>query len=187
MLVAVLSSLVLGGTASAQIPPAKVSYWEANGCERVITRHEYRVAVRRVYRFTSAGGDYRARTVKPRGRRRLSRMRQCSPSRAAHVARLRGVRDRKREWRFHRRIDRATPFGEWSIPPSIVMCESGGSYTAWNKSGSGASGAYQIMSRTWYAHGGGRYASAAAYAPPWAQHLVARRIWFSQGRGAWSC
>lgn len=180
-----LASVTLAGASPSQ--EARPTYWQANGCKQVVNRNEYRRGLRRVYRFSSNGGDYRARPVKPRGRARLARMRQCSPSRGAHVARLRGVRHRKRDWRFHRRIDRATPFGEWAIPGSIVMCESGGNYRAWNHGGSGASGAYQVMSRTWYAYGGGRYASAAAFAPPWAQHIVAGRIWRGQGRGAWAC
>lgn len=93
------------------------------------------------------------------------------------------------EWRFYRYIDRITPYGEWAIPTSIVGCETGYtySYTIWNSSGSGASGAYQIMHGTWLAYGGGRWASHAAYAPPYAQHIVARRVWFGQGRTAWSC
>lgn len=181
-----LASFALAGAPS---PSEEVTaYAQANGCAQVVTRAEYRRAIKRTYRFSHYGGDYRARpTVTNRERRALARMRRCSPTRTAHVARLRGVRQRKRAWRFHRRIDRITPFGEWAIPTSIVMCESHGNYRAWNNGGSGASGAYQIMARTWYAYGGGRYASAAAFAPPWAQHIIASRVWFGQGRAAWSC
>ena len=44
-------------------------------------------------------------------------------------------------------------FGDWAIPESIVMCESGGNFDAVNPS-SGAGGAYQILPSTWEAYGG---------------------------------
>ena len=47
----------------------------------------------------------------------------------------------------------STGSGGYSIPSSIVQCESGGSYSAVNSS-SGAGGAYQIMPSTWQAYGG---------------------------------
>ena len=44
-------------------------------------------------------------------------------------------------------------FGDWAIPESIVMCESGGNFEAVNPS-SGAGGAYQILPSTWELYGG---------------------------------
>ena len=44
-------------------------------------------------------------------------------------------------------------FGDWAIPESIVMCESGGNWGAVNPS-SGAGGAYQILPSTWDLYGG---------------------------------
>ena len=44
-------------------------------------------------------------------------------------------------------------FGDWAIPESIVMCESGGNCEAVNPS-SGAGGAYQILPSTWDLYGG---------------------------------
>ena len=43
--------------------------------------------------------------------------------------------------------------GPYSIPAYIVMCESGGDYSAVNPS-SGAGGAYQILPSTWDLYGG---------------------------------
>lgn len=69
--------------------------------------------------------------------------------------------------------------GNYSIPSSIVMCESGGNYNAYNPSG--ARGAYQIMP--------GTHASICpdlSWSPP-DQDTCAGRIWNEQGRGAWVC
>ena len=43
--------------------------------------------------------------------------------------------------------------GHWAIPQAIVMCESGGNFSAVNSS-SGAGGAYQILPSTWQLYGG---------------------------------
>jgi peptidoglycan hydrolase-like protein with peptidoglycan-binding domain len=73
--------------------------------------------------------------------------------------------------------------GGYSIPSSIVMCESGGNWNAVNPS-SGAGGAYQILPSTWAAYGG---QGLPQDAPPAQQSAIASRIWASQGPGAWSC
>lgn len=71
--------------------------------------------------------------------------------------------------------------GRWSIPSSIVMCESGGNYNAVNGS-SGARGAYQLMPSTYYSHGGDGSWSPAD------QDRVAARVWAGgAGRGQWVC
>lgn len=92
----------------------------------------------------------------------------------------RGAWSKRRDrWAFHRHIDAITPYGEWAIPAYVVMCESGGDYTQWNLGSTSpdrASGAYQIIGPTWRGYGGLEYASKAAYAPAWAQHIVASRI-----------
>lgn len=73
--------------------------------------------------------------------------------------------------------------GKWSIPASIVQCESGGDYRAVNPS-SGAGGAYQILPSTWAAMGGsGRPQDAS----PAEQDRIAAKVWQVQGRGAWVC
>src|SRR4051812_39013292 len=70
--------------------------------------------------------------------------------------------------------------GGYSIPRSIVMCESGGNYNAVNAS-SGARGAYQILPST--------HASVCpglGWSPP-DQDRCAAKVWAVQGRGAWVC
>lgn len=70
--------------------------------------------------------------------------------------------------------------GSYSIPTSIVMCESGGNYGAVNPS-SGAYGAYQILPSTSAAYG-------CDMATPAGQDDCAARIWAGgAGRGQWAC
>lgn len=73
--------------------------------------------------------------------------------------------------------------GPYSIPTYIVMCESGGNYSAVNPS-SGAGGAYQIMPSTWEAYGGTGAPQDASKAE---QDRIAALIWADSGPGAWSC
>jgi septal ring factor EnvC (AmiA/AmiB activator) len=76
-------------------------------------------------------------------------------------------------------------FGDFSIPNSIVMCESGGNYNALNPS-SGAGGAYQFLPST-YKGLGGKYASPNV-APKWEQDRLAAKLWAGgQGAGNWEC
>lgn len=71
----------------------------------------------------------------------------------------------------------------YSIPSSIVQCESGGNWGAVNPS-SGAGGAYQILPSTWAAYGG---TGAPQNASPAEQSAIAAKIYASQGPGAWVC
>jgi peptidoglycan hydrolase-like protein with peptidoglycan-binding domain len=73
--------------------------------------------------------------------------------------------------------------GGYSIPSSIVSCESGGNYSAVNPS-SGAGGAYQILPSTWAAYGGQGLPQDAS---PAEQGAIAAKIYASQGASAWSC
>jgi peptidoglycan hydrolase CwlO-like protein len=74
--------------------------------------------------------------------------------------------------------------GGWTIPSSIVQCESGGQNLPPNSAG--ASGYYQILPSTWKQYGGS--GSAAYQASQAEQNAVAQRIW-SGGSGAsnWVC
>lgn len=74
-------------------------------------------------------------------------------------------------------------FGEWAIPAYIVMCESGGNYSALNPS-SGAGGAYQILPSTWKAYGG---EGLPHQAPKAEQDRIASEIWQRSGPSQWSC
>jgi septal ring factor EnvC (AmiA/AmiB activator) len=73
--------------------------------------------------------------------------------------------------------------GPYSIPTYIVMCESGGNYSALNPS-SGAGGAYQILPSTWELYGG---AGEPQNAPKAEQDRIAAEIWADSGPSAWVC
>jgi peptidoglycan hydrolase CwlO-like protein len=73
--------------------------------------------------------------------------------------------------------------GPYSIPTYIVMCESGGNYSAINPS-SGAGGAYQILPSTWELYGG---EGAPHEAPKAEQDRIAAEIWADSGSSAWVC
>lgn len=62
----------------------------------------------------------------------------------------------------------AHAYGEWEIPTSVVMCESSGSWTAYNRSG--ASGPYQLMPE-WFD------GELAMLQPRSAQHAKAAYLW----------
>jgi Transglycosylase-like domain len=73
--------------------------------------------------------------------------------------------------------------GPYAIPTYIVMCESGGNYSAVNPS-SGAGGAYQILPSTWALYGG---KGAPQDAPKAEQDRIAAEIWADSGGSAWVC
>jgi peptidoglycan hydrolase CwlO-like protein len=73
--------------------------------------------------------------------------------------------------------------GPYSIPAYIVMCESGGNYSAVNPS-SGAGGAYQILPSTWQLYGG---QGEPQNAPKTEQDRIASEIWADSGSSAWVC
>jgi septal ring factor EnvC (AmiA/AmiB activator) len=73
--------------------------------------------------------------------------------------------------------------GDYAIPESIVMCESGGNFGAVNPS-SGAGGAYQILPSTWELYGGHGNPEDAS---PQEQSEIAAQIWADSGAGAWEC
>ncbi|MGN6217319.1 MAG: transglycosylase family protein [Solirubrobacterales bacterium] len=73
--------------------------------------------------------------------------------------------------------------GPYAIPTYIVMCESGGNYSALNPS-SGAGGAYQILPSTWELYGG---KGEPQNAPKAEQDRIAGGIWEDSGPSAWVC
>jgi peptidoglycan hydrolase CwlO-like protein len=73
--------------------------------------------------------------------------------------------------------------GPYSIPAYIVMCESGGNYSALNAS-SGAGGAYQVLPSTWQLYGG---QGEPQNAPKPEQDRIAAEIWADSGSSAWVC
>ena len=77
----------------------------------------------------------------------------------------------------------STAMKDWAIPESIVMCESGGDFSAVNPS-SGAGGAYQILPSTWKLYGGEGLPQDAS---PAEQSRIAALIWADSGGSAWVC
>ncbi len=76
-------------------------------------------------------------------------------------------------------------FGDFAIPQSIVMCESGGNYGAVNPN-SGAGGAYQFLPST-YQGLGGKY-GLPQDAPKSEQDQLAAKLWAGgRGAGNWEC
>jgi septal ring factor EnvC (AmiA/AmiB activator) len=73
--------------------------------------------------------------------------------------------------------------GPYSIPTYIVLCESGGNYSAVNPS-SGAGGAYQVLPSTWELYGG---QGEPQNAPKAEQDRIAAEIWADSGSSAWVC
>lgn len=73
--------------------------------------------------------------------------------------------------------------GPYAIPTYIVMCESGGDYSAVNPS-SGAGGAYQILPSTWELYGGQGEPQNASKTE---QDRIAGEIWADSGTSAWVC
>ena len=73
--------------------------------------------------------------------------------------------------------------GPYAIPTYIVMCESGGDYSALNPT-SGAGGAYQILPSTWELYGGKGEPQNASKAE---QDRIAGEIWEDSGPSAWAC
>jgi hypothetical protein len=73
--------------------------------------------------------------------------------------------------------------GGYSIPESIVECESGGDYSAVNPS-SGAGGAYQFLPSTWASLGG---EGAPQDASPAEQDRLAAKLYAQSGSSPWEC
>jgi septal ring factor EnvC (AmiA/AmiB activator) len=73
--------------------------------------------------------------------------------------------------------------GPYTIPTYIVMCESGGNYSAINPS-SGAGGAYQVLPSTWELYDG---QGEPQNAPKAEQDRIASEIWADSGSSAWVC
>jgi hypothetical protein len=73
--------------------------------------------------------------------------------------------------------------GPYSIPTYIVLCESGGNYSALNPS-SGAGGAYQVLPSTWELYGG---QGEPQNAPKAEQDRIAAEIYADSGTSAWVC
>jgi peptidoglycan hydrolase CwlO-like protein len=130
--------------------------------------------------------------VRDRAEVAAARLDELAASRAASLAQL---KDRIGEWvseieaaEAASRAAAEETVGRWlggpySIPTYIVMCESGGDYSALNPS-SGAGGAYQILPSTWGLYDG---QGAPHEAPKAEQDRIAAEIWTDSGGSAWVC
>ncbi|HEU4598312.1 MAG TPA: transglycosylase family protein [Solirubrobacterales bacterium] len=130
--------------------------------------------------------------VREAARASASRLQSLSAGREASLARL---RTDIAEWVDEIQAARAASeaeaeeeVGRWlggpySIPTYIVMCESGGNYSALNPT-SGAGGAYQILPSTWELYGG---KGLPHEAPKAEQDRIAAEIWADSGGSAWVC
>lgn len=130
--------------------------------------------------------------VRARAEAAAGRLDELAASRAASLAEL---KDRIGEWvgeieaaEAASRAAAEETVGRWlggpyTIPTYIVMCESGGNYSALNPS-SGAGGAYQILPSTWDLYDG---QGAPHEAPKAEQDRIAAEIWADSGGGAWVC
>jgi hypothetical protein len=129
--------------AEAAPPP---TYWQRQGCERKITRGQYRKAQRRVFRYSVVDGHFNARQPREAARKRLARKRQCSGSREEHRHRRKMFAKHKRQFRWVLRIDLLTVAGDYVVSDAVIGCEGGrGGWNVYNTSGSGAAGPYQLM------------------------------------------
>jgi septal ring factor EnvC (AmiA/AmiB activator) len=156
--------------------------------ERVSETHERAVA--HEARLVAARADIAA--VRESAEASAARLRSVSASREATLAELRADIDgwvvEVREARQTSAAEAEEEVGRWlggpySIPTYIVMCESGGNYSALNPS-SGAGGAYQIIPSTWAAYGG---KGEPQNAPKAEQDRIAAEIWADSGPSAWVC
>ena len=68
---------------------------------------------------------------------------------------------------------------------SVRICESGDNYST--NTGNGYYGAWQFDISSWYANGGGQFASQPNYASKDQQDYVAYTYWQRAGWGPWSC
>lgn len=164
------------------------------------TRDEVQRLLGRVTALTREAAEENRRLAMARDRiagvraRADARAASLDRARAGHQRSLATLRSRISGWtselqrlrslsRTRARSEVGRWLGDFAIPKSIVMCESGGNYDAVNPT-SGAGGAYQIMPDTWKLYGGkGRPQDA----PKSQQDRIARKVWQNQGRGAWSC
>jgi septal ring factor EnvC (AmiA/AmiB activator) len=165
-------------------------------------RHEVRLAA--AARRQAVVYDERVNTA----REGIAAVREAAAASAAHLAAVSGAREaslsqlkgdiskwvddvekiRAAEAKATSEAEAEAEVGRWlggpySIPTYIVMCESGGNYSALNPS-SGAGGAYQILPSTWEGYGG---KGEPQNAPKAEQDRIAAEIWADSGPGAWVC
>jgi hypothetical protein len=150
-----------------------------NNCGRLFTQKTFLKYAQKVY--------WRTRVTKRAGKR-MKQMVRCQHSPKAE-RKMRMVRrmlkaERTKRLRIARMARSLTPYncgsnGWWAIPCSIIACESGFSWSAYNPSG--ASGPYQLL-------GWGAPMPADTPAKKLRHHQIAARLWNGgAGRSHWVC
>ena len=156
--------------------------------ERVAKLHERAVA----YDERLAAAQEEIAGVRAAAQASAAELQSLSASRESSLAELKGDIsswvDQIEQARAASEAEAEDEVGRWlggpySIPTYIVMCESGGDYSALNPS-SGAGGAYQILPSTWELYGGKGEPQNASKAE---QDRIAAEIWADSGTSAWVC
>lgn len=172
-----LCALLLLGAMASQADAASVT--AVPTCTERFTVHDYKRYASRVHRRSNISHAAAARE---------QAMRRCqiNPIKLKVVNRLHHTY-------LSRRRARARAAREYNVgyvlPWRIVRCESGGNWRAVNyRNPNRPAGAYQIITSTWLANGGGAYARTADQATPRQQNIVVARIWRGgAGAGQWQC
>lgn len=163
------------GPATAQeVPPAETPQDRdprlRNGCDRLYTQRQFKRYSRAVYRRDQISRKAKLHVIS---------MMRCQHSPKAERKMRTFRRQQASERRQRIAVARITPYGpcyggRWAIPCSIVGCESGGSWSAYNPSG--ARGPYQFLGKPdpWPAN---------TPAKRLRHHQIAAGLW-AGGRGA---
>lgn len=189
---AAVAALLFAGPATSAFPESRIPP-RCQGHDHPAT--EQRTLARQVFKLSR----WENPEPGPGAKKTMRRLRSCAAPSVRKEMRE-DWRKMKRQLYRHReqklyeaKIDAVTPYGNWAIPEYIVMCESGGDFSAYNSSyeptgpGSGPGGAYQIILQTWNSYGGAAFASSASVSSELGQHIVAGRVWNDVGTSAWAC
>jgi septal ring factor EnvC (AmiA/AmiB activator) len=142
--------------------------------ERLVAAHEEIAGVREAAQASTA----ELQSVSASREASLAELKSDISSWVTQIEQARAVSEAEAEAEVGRWLG-----GPYSIPTYIVMCESGGDYSAVNPS-SGAGGAYQILPSTWELYGGKGEPQNASKAE---QDRIAAEIWADSGTSAWVC
>lgn len=129
------------------------------------------------------------RVVSRIAQRKIEYMAKCQRSKWAKKMVRRYWKRFKEERKYRIMEQSCTPFGEYAIPPHIVMRESHGTNVP-NSQGSDASGYYQILNSTWLGAGGPDIKPRPRYLamsfPKAIQDCVAHRLWNGGNNNHWA-
>jgi peptidoglycan hydrolase CwlO-like protein len=202
------ASLVLGAGSYQELATRSDYYREISEADSALADRVAEVRTR-VHRQVLAVADLKAEAVAydeqlEAARAEIGAVREAAEASAARLQALKGSREASlstlkgdmSQWADEIQAaqeasaaEAEEEVGRWlggpyyAIPTYIVMCESGGNYSALNPS-SGAGGAYQILPSTWELYGG---KGEPQNAPKAEQDRIAGEIWEDSGPSAWVC